>query len=373
MSDFCYLPNGKPLSNLKYEAKTAYRNGLHKSHSNALNSLTKKKFGQSFNKLRPKLRAASPFYYGNDLVLPYAFHGFSLAIILKETGYTFSDFQSLPYEPNFELTPSAINHSMLRPIGWDSDLEMFEGWAFEVGVNGEAVALMPSKDGRHMEFHVLDFLNENDFEAPVWKGSLASKLYPLTAVAIFAENFDDIKTAVKETDYVSINEIPLSSIIFEQHKLYRAELNKIIDNSERILETLGAENSKENAQILVSSIEQIYDVLTLSANEGQKNPIICSFCFGQYVRLNDLPKSLLVAMLKMTALEWALSEIRAHNAASLDIFTFSYENNEANGISLMALTEQEAVSEYFARLSVALSKLDITQLVVINSSKSIRN
>jgi hypothetical protein len=70
MKKFEFLPNGKTLASFKKEAKAIHKSGKAKSHSAALNALSKDLFNIAFNKLKPEINQSSPMIIKNTLYVP---------------------------------------------------------------------------------------------------------------------------------------------------------------------------------------------------------------------------------------------------------------------------------------------------------------
>lgn len=67
---FTFLPNGKPVSTLKNEARKLHKSGEVKGLTAAQNHISKALFNKSFNKLVPELEERSPVVIGDTLFLP---------------------------------------------------------------------------------------------------------------------------------------------------------------------------------------------------------------------------------------------------------------------------------------------------------------
>lgn len=67
---FTFLPNGKPVSTLKNEARKLHKSGEVKGLTAAQNHISKALFNKSFNKLSKEIEERSPVVIGDTLYLP---------------------------------------------------------------------------------------------------------------------------------------------------------------------------------------------------------------------------------------------------------------------------------------------------------------
>lgn len=148
---FLYLPNGKPVSTLKNEAKKLKKSGVHGSLSLAQNALSKELFNKSFNKLSEDIEIASPFIDHGVLYLPFE-------VSLDKYGYEGSFYYFMAVNDktaalgvDFKINMEEYTENDFINSLSLSDIEkvngMFEGWSINIPNNDLMLEVKNTDEG----------------------------------------------------------------------------------------------------------------------------------------------------------------------------------------------------------------------------------
>ncbi|CAH7406135.1 hypothetical protein VCHA53O466_50200 [Vibrio chagasii] len=292
MSDFKFLPDGKRLSHLKFEAKRLSKRDSIK-RTEALNLLAKQRYGKSFNKLSDAIEEASPFWTGGNLVLPFHVDDTPRCVVVDSSGFHVNFETTVKFHPSIEtFKAKSLRISDLNPVvsndqisGWEVEAALEHDDKYKIMVSGNKILVM-------IDDYVMKTISDTQFTFPLCSHQFAG---------LKARDFNPV---IHQNDKVKLMDIPLAKEIISTNINYSKAYWALESDSER------------------ESID-LFEATGL-----------------------NLPKNMVNASLSKDCLDQLIKQITYKVSNSLDCYCFEDIGDSNKSMSMFALSEQEAVSEF---------------------------
>ncbi|MDK9789908.1 hypothetical protein [Vibrio sp. D431a] len=346
MKTFEFLPDGKPLSSILFEAKRLYQSGNAKSKSDALNKLSIERYGISYNKIKPLSKCAAPTLDADVLTLPFEIANIHYCFVLTNDGLHLSPNTFIKWRDKYgEVDISSIALKDINPI--------VENTKKSIKLSDSLIGWKVTPFEKLEHCVAIEFLNDSLNVNMTYDEYFSKEMSFIPRCAV------DIATAdlrLLDTEVVKFSEIPFAMLISETiigldrefSKLqsqttsgkfsdnFSPKLFKIWDGSD--YKTTLRYNAKEALMDL-----ELASLLSLEIGDS----IVIDVQSGTEYGISLLPSNVLDALLRFNTLEKRLSDY-SKTDSKMALFTFKLENERV--LSTIAQNYYEALSEFMSAL-----------------------